>query len=270
MKLNVLLLAMLTWLVSAPASAIDYYILGVQDYVKNPILVVRDYEGLTAYLSKTLKTPVRVEAVKTYEDYQKKALAKRFHFMYSPPSMIMKAHLSAGYEPVVKVPGLLSASFMTMDPNIAFPEDMKGKRIGFYEKDAMITRLALAELKSMGIEPATYFKSITYYTDSNAVLNAMQYKLIDIGVANSSLFNNWTNRGHSLNLVLQGKGVPHLTFAVRGDLPVATKQLITQALLKAHTDKDGQDYFKFSSFPNFEVANLSDYDELVKFLNITK
>ncbi len=270
MKLNALLLAMLTWLVSAPASAIDYYILGVQDYVKNPILVVRDYEGLTAYLSKTLKTPVRVEAVKTYEDYQKKALAKRFHFMYSPPSMIMKAHLAAGYEPVVKIPGLLSASFMTMDPNIAFPEDMKGKRIGFYEKEAMITRLALAELKSMGIEPATYFKSVTYYTDSNAVLNAMQYKLIDIGVANSSLFNNWTNRGYSLNLVLQGKGVPHLTFAVRSDLPAATKQLITQALLKAHTDKDGQDYFKFSSFTNFEPAKVADYDELVKFLNITK
>lgn len=270
MKLNGILLTALIWLTSTPALAIDYYILGVQDYVKNPILVVRDYEGLTTYLSKTLKTPVRVEAVKTYDEYAKKAAAKRFHFMYAPPSMIMRANMSAGYEPVVKIPGLLSASFMTMDPNIAFPEDMKGKRIGFYEKDAMITQLALAELKNMGIDPATYFKSVTYYSDSNAVLNAMQYKLIDIGVANSSLFNNWTNRGYSLNLVLQGKGVPHLTFAVRGDLPAATKQLVTQALLKAQTDKDAQEYFKFSSFTNFEPAKVSDYDELVKFLRLTK
>jgi len=156
------------------------------------------------------------------------------------------------------------------DTNIAFPEDMKGKRIGFYEKDAMITQLALTELKNMGIDPATYFKSVTYYTDSNAVLNAMQYKLIDIGVANSSLFNNWTNRGNNLVLILQGKGVPHLTFAVRGDLPAAIKQEVTQALLKAQTDKDAQDFFKFTSFTNFEPAKLSDYDELVKFLHITK
>jgi phosphonate transport system substrate-binding protein len=182
----------------------------------------------------------------------------------------MKAHYTAGYEPVAKIPGVLSASFLTMDPNIAFPEDMKGKRIGFYEKDAMITALALKDLHNMGIDPAKYFKSVTYYSDSNAVLNAMQYKLIDIGVANSSLFNNWNNRGYNLVLVLQGKGVPHLTFAVRGDLPPATKQAVTQALLKAQQDRDGQDFFKISSFTNFEPAKVSDYDDMVKFLGITK
>lgn len=185
--------------------------------------------------------------------------------------MIMKANFTAGYEPVVKIPGLLSAAFMALsDANIAFPEDMKGKRIGFYEKDAMITQLALVDLKNEGFDPATFFKSVTYYSDSNAVINALQFKLIDIGVANSSLFNVWTNRGYNLNLVLQGKGVPHLTFAVRRDIPAATKQLVTQALLKAHTDKDGQDYFKFSSFTNFEPAKISDFDEMVKFLGITK
>ena len=264
-----LLLALIGW-VSVPAQAVDYYILGVQDYVKNPILVVRDYQGLANYLAKILKTPVRIEAVKTYDDYLKGASNKRFHFMYAPPSMIMKAHFAAGYEPVVKIPGLLSASFMTMDTNIAFPEDMKGKRIGFYEKDAMITSLALKHLQTIGVDPAKYFKSVTYYSDSNAVLNAMQYKLIDVGVANSSLFNNWSNRGYNLNLILQGKGVPHLTFAVRGDLPAATKQAVTQGLLKAQLDKDGQEFFKISSFTNFEPAKLSDYDELVKFLGLLK
>lgn len=270
MKLSTKLLILLIALFCLPARAADYYILGVQDYVKNPILVVRDYQGLANYLAKILKSPVRIEAVKTYDEYIKKAGNKRFHFMFAPPSMIMKAHLAAGYEPVVKIPGLLSASFMTMDTNIAFPEDMKGKRIGFYEKDAMITHLALKDLQASGIDPAKYFKSVTYYSDSNAVLNAMQYKLIDVGVANSSLFNNWTNRGYNLALVLQGKGVPHLTFAVRGDLPAVTKQAVTQGLLKAQSDKDGQDFFKLSSFVNFEPAQLSDYDEMVKFLGIVK
>lgn len=268
MKRSFMLLAWMIGVVCLPVRAADYYILGVQDYVKNPILVVRDYQGLANYLSRTLKTPVRIEAVKTYDEYLKKAAAKRFHFMYAPPLMIMRAHYAAGYQPVAKIPGLLSASFMTMDPSIAFPEDMKGKRIGFYEKDAMITQLALTELKNSGIDPAKYFKSVTYYSDSNAVLNAMQYKLIDIGVANSSLYNNWTNRGYNMVLVLQGKGVPHLTFAVRGDLPPAVTHEVTQALLKAHQDKDAQDFFKFSSFTNFEVAQLSDYDDLVKFLHI--
>lgn len=270
MQLFTKFLIVLIGLICLPARAADYYILGVQDYVKNPILVVRDYQSLANYLSRTLKTPVRIEAVKTYDEYMKKAKSQHFHFMYAPPSMIMQANLNAGYEPVVKIPGLLSAAFMTLDTNIAFPEDMKGKRIGFYEKDAMITHLALKDLQALGVDPAKYFKSVTYYSDSNAVLNALQYKLIDIGVANSSLFNNWTNRGYNLNLILQGKGAPHLTFAVRSDLPAATKQNITQALLKAHLDKDGQDYFKISSFTNFEPAKISDYADMVKFLGITK
>ncbi len=269
MKLGMNWLVACVWLVSGAVSAADYYVLGVQDYVKNPILVVRDYQGISAYLSRTLKKPVRVEAVKTYDEYIRKAGEKRFHFMYAPPSMIMKANRVAGYEPVVRVPGLLSAAFIAMaDSGIAFPEDMKGKRLGLYEKDAMITQLALADLKQGGIDPAKYFKSVTYYSDANDVLNALHYKLIDVGAANSSLFNVWSNRGHNLNIVLQGKGVPHLTFAVRGDLPPALKQQVTEALLKAHLDKEAQDYFRFTGFPNFEPAKLSDYDELVAYLSI--
>jgi ABC-type phosphate/phosphonate transport system substrate-binding protein len=269
MKLGAILAGLAALFASLSAAAADYYILGVQDYVRSPIIVVREYQGLAAYLGRAMGRPVRIEAVKTYDEYLKKAAAKHFDFMYAPPSMIVKANKVAGYEPIVKIPGLLSASFMAMaDTNIAFPEDMKGKRIGFYEKDAMITQLALAELQGMGIDPAKYFKSVTYYSDATGVLNAMQYKLIDIGVAASPLFNAWSNRGYNMNLVLQGKGMPHLTFAVRRDFPAASKEALTQALLKAHQDQEAADYFKFNGFPNFEPAKTSDYDDLAKFLNI--
>lgn len=267
MTLRTGLIGLIALLITLPALAADHYILGVQDYVRSPIIVVREYQGLANYLGRTLGKPVRVEAVKTYDEYMKKAQEKRYDFMYAPPSMIVKANRLAGYEPVAKIPGLLSAAFMALaDTNIAFPEDMKGKRIGFYEKDAMITQLALAELKSMGIDPAKYFKSVTYYSDATAVLNAMQYRLIDVGVAASPLFNAWSNRGYNLVLVLQGKGMPHLTFAVRKDFP--QKQQVVAALLKAHQDPEASEYFKFNGFPNFEPAQLSDYDELAKFLDI--
>lgn len=267
MKLIAALVGLVTLVAGMPALAAEHLVLGVQDYVRSPIIVVREYQGLANYLSRALKQPVRIEAVKTYDDYIKKAEAKRFDFMYAPPSMIVKANHAAGYEPVVKIPGLLSAAFLSMaDSNIAFPEDMKGKRIGLYDKDAMITQLALAELKGMGIDPAKYFSSVTYYSDATAVLNAMQYKLIDVGVAASSLYTAWSNRGYNLVLVLQGKGMPHLTFAVRKDYP--NKQALVQALLKAQQDAEASDYFKFNGFPNFEPAQLSDYDELAKFLAI--
>ena len=250
-----------------PAWAGNILILGIQDYNRSPILVVREYQGLTDYLSRILKQPVRVETVKTSDEYLKKAQAHRFAFMYGPPSMIMLAAKQSGYQPVAKIPGLLSAGFMSLSSTgIAFPEDMKGKRIGFTQKDSMITLLAMAQLKSMNIDPEKYFKSVHYYNDVDGVLSAMKYNLIDIGVANSGLFNAWVGKGYDINLILQGKGMPHLTFAVRNDLPDSMKTSISQALLKAHQDSEAQSYFKYSGFPSFEAAKPQDYEELIKLI----
>lgn len=263
MKKLQLIAALVMVMLNAGAWAEDILILGIQDYNKGPILLVSEYNGLTRYLSRTLKRPVRLESVKTRDEYLKKAQAKRFTFMYGPPSMILSANRLAGYQPVARVPGLLSAAFMSLSASgIAFPEDMKGKRIGFTDKDSMITQLGFAHLRGMGIDPAKYFKSISYYNDVDGVLAAMKLNLIDIGVANSGLFNAWTNKGYDINLIVQGKGVPHLTFALRGDLPESFRETVTQALLKASQDKDAQEYFRYSSFPGFEAAKLQDYAEL--------
>lgn len=272
MKRHILLAGFLALAVSwLPARAQDRaYLLGVISYGASAQMIASEYDGLTTYLSRTLKRPVRVEGARDFTTFGERAKAKRYHLMFVAPSAVIEANRSAGYLPVAKIPGLLSVSFMApTKSNIAFPEDMKGKRIGFTGKDAMITKLAFVELQKLGIkEPEKYFSSIAYYNDADGVLAGMQMNLIDIGVANSGLFNVWTNKGENMNLIHSGKGVPHLTFGVRGDLPEAERRAITEALLKATQDKDAQDFFRFSNFPGFEPARLSDYDELAKMLNI--
>lgn len=267
MKKVQLIAALLTGILNSSVWAAETLILGIQDYNKSPILLVSEYDGLTRYLSRVLKQPVRLESVKTRDEYLSKAQTKRFTFMYGPPSMILSANRLAGYQPVAKVPGLLSAAFMSLSSSgIAFPEDMKGKRIGFTDKDSMITQLGFAHLHGMGIDPAKHFRSIHYYNDVDGVLAAMKLNLIDIGVANSGLFNAWTNKGYDINLIMQGKGMPHLTFAVRGDLPEGFRESVTQVLLKAGQDKDAQDYFRYSSFPGFESAKMQDYADMERLL----
>lgn len=261
-------IALIAW---RPAMAQERaYLLGVISYGNSAQMIASEYHGLTEYLSRVLKRPVRVEGARDFSTFGERAKAKRYHFMFVAPSAVMEANRSAGYLPVVKIPGLLSVAFMAQTKtNIAFPEDMKGKRIGFTGKDAMITRLAFVELRQMGIKDFDkYFGSIAYYNDADGVLAGMQMNLIDVGVANSGLFNMWTNKGENMNLIHTGKGVPHLTFAVRGDLSESERRAITEALLKANTDKDVQDFFRFSNFPGFEPARLSDYDELTKMLDI--
>lgn len=270
-KLFWALCALLLSLAARPAlSDGKAYVLGVISYGNSAQMIASEYSGLTAYLGKVLKRPVRVEGARDFTTFGERAKARRYHLMFVAPSVVIEANRSAGYLPVAKVPGLLAVSFMALaKTNIAFPEDMKGKRIGFTGKDAMITKLAFVELQKMGIkDPEKHFASIAYYNDADGVLAGMQMGLIEIGVANAGLFNAWTEKGENINSIHTGKGVPHLTFGVRGDLPESERRAVAEALLKASQDKDAQDFLKFNNLPGFEAARLSDYDELVRTLNI--
>ena len=259
-SLAVVILAMGMNLVHAE----DQLVLGVQDYEKSPRVLAGEFKGLANYLADKLGQPVRVQASQSYKRYMANTKKKRYAFIYGPPSMAMEAYRTAGYEPVVKIPGVLSASFMTLSTSdVAFPEDMKGKRIGMPDDDSMMTKLAMAKLRSMKISPDGYFAKVQTFNDASDVISALKLNLIDIGVANSSLFNVWTGKGHNLNVVLTTDSAPHLTFSVNKDLPPDVKAKITQALLVAHKDPKAQAYFKNSGFPNFEPASMKDYQKIL-------
>jgi phosphonate transport system substrate-binding protein len=242
-------------------------ILGVQDYGKSPRMLTLEFRGLAEYLSKKLGQTIVVEATQSYERYLQQARSKRYAFMFGPPSMVMEANAAAGYMPVAKIPGLLSASFMSMaDGPIAFPEDMKGMRVGMPDEHSLMTMLALSTLREMKIDPKRYFSSVQTFNDAEDVISALKLGLIDVGVANSSLYNAWGARGYNLNMVLQSGSSPHLTFAIRDDLPPKTTAMLSEALLTAHKDGIGKTYFAQSGFPQFEAATLREYEGIKKLL----
>lgn len=250
-----------------PSMAADL-VLGVQDYGRSPRALSLEFRDMAAYLSKKLGQNVIVEPVQSYDRYMARAKQKSYAFMFGPPSMVMEANALAGYEPVAKIPGLLSAAFMSLaDGDIAFPEDMKGKRIGMPDENSLMTMLAFAKLREMNVNPRKYFSSVLVFNDAEDVKSALKLKMIDVGVANSSLFNAWGAQGHNLNLVLQSDGALHLTFAVRGDLPDDLKAKVRDALLTAHKDAGmTKGYFKRTGFPNFEATSMKDFDDVKKLL----
>jgi phosphonate transport system substrate-binding protein len=254
------------------AMAADALLLGVQDYSKSPRMISLEFRDMSKYLSAKLGQPVIVEPVQSYERYMERAKQKRYAFMFGPPSMVMEANALAGYEPVAKVPGLLSAAFMSLaDGSIAFPEDMKGKRIGMPDENSLMTMLAFAKLREMKVDPRKYFSNVMVFNDAEDVISALKLGMVDVGVANSSLYNAWSAQGFNLNLVLQSSGAPHLTFAVRDDLPAEIRTKVIEALLSAHKDPGmAKGYFKRTGFPNFEATSLKDYDSVKQLLAAQK
>lgn len=257
-----------TSLIACHAMAAGELVLGVQDYGKSPRMISLEYREMTKYLSDKLGQPVIVEPVQTYERFMERAKQNRYDIMFAPPSMVMEANALSGYQPVAKVPGMLSAAFMSLaDGSVAFPEDMKGKRLGMPDENSLMTILAFSKLRDMKIDPKKYFSSVMVFNDANDVISALKLGMVDVGVANSGLFNVWSAQGHNLNLVLQSPGSPHLTFAVKGTMPEDTKAKLTQALLNAGKDATlSKSYLKRTGFPGFEAASLKDYDGVKKLL----
>ena len=259
-------LLLLVWVTNAQAA--ETLFIGFIDYNRSPIQAVQDGRGFTSYMSRVLGVPVRIEVSRNYDKLMAEAKQKRFGMIFGPASFVMDANAVAGYEPVAAVPGQLAAAFITpASSGIAFPEDMQGKRIGFTDKHSMITRLALAKLKEMKINPATYFKSVTYYSDIDGLYTAFKYRLIDIGVPNSGIYAMWNNSGDSdFNLIMQSPGAPHLTFAVRSDYPPELKQKITQALLTADKDQYAMQSFRGAGIPKFEPVDMAQYKAMMSYI----
>ncbi len=256
-------------LVAGTASAQQTLMFGHQNFDTSPSELYSDFEGITNLLAKALKQPVRFESVKKVDAYLKRAADNRYVLMFAPPNMVVEAVKHGGYEPIAKVPGRLAPAFMSMTRSqIAFIEDMKGKRLGTTDKDSMMTKLGMLHLRNRGIDPEKYFSEVRHFADVNAVIFALANNMIDVGIANTTLYNVWTTLGYDLTLIEQGPGAPHLTFAVRGDLSATDKQAILQVLLNATKDPEAAVYFRKTGFPGVEPASMKDYTELVKRLQI--
>lgn len=256
-------------LVVGTASAQQALMFGHQNFDTSPSELYSDFEGMTNLLAKALKQPVRFESVKKVDAYLKRAADRRYVLIFAPPNMVAEAAARSGYEPIAKVPGRLAPAFMSMTRSqIAFVEDMKGKRLGTTDKESLMTLLGMLHLRNQGMNPEKYFSEVRHFADVNAVIFALANNMIDVGLANTTLYNVWTSRGYDLTLIEQAPGAPHLTFAVRGDLPTAEKQAILQVLLNAPKDPDAAVYFRKTGFPGIEPASMKDYAELVKRLDI--
>lgn len=260
-KFRLIAAALICGLLALPAWA-DNLIFGVQDYSKDPRMLELQFRGMAKYLSRELGQPVIVEAARSYGLYMQSAQNRRYALMFGPPNMILQAH-AAGYDPVARIPGRLSAAFVSLaQSGIAFPEDMKGKRLGMPDPDSLMAQLAMSKLAQGRMSPERGFARVLVLKSPDDALSALKLGLIDVGVVNSTLYEAWSARGYNLNLIAQSDSAPNLTFAVRNNLPAPLKAKLIKALMAASRDPDAASYFKITGFPGFEPASLKDLSGL--------
>jgi phosphonate transport system substrate-binding protein len=268
MRFRALLAALLTLLMAAayPAAGFadwrdDIKVLRVGFLAgDNPTYRTTQLEPFRAYLEGKLGIPVELVPSPTYDALIEAQSGGRIQYaIYSAASFATAAALCRCVEPVA-VPtaadggeGFYSILIARADGPIRSLADAKGARLALAGEDSVAGRLVpLKAFAGEGIVPSEYFSAVIDRPDPKAAVAALLAGEADLAVGWSSMTGDYAT-GYSTGVLTEMVGSADLTMdeirvvwqsplipfgphAVRSDLPVELRALLSAALLAMATE----------------------------------
>lgn len=133
----------------------------------------------------------------------------------APPHVVGSA-VRYGYAPVLGLDRQVQAVLVApASSGITTLAQAKGKRLGMPQEDSLVTYLVRGELNAANTTIKRHFGKVYETRYQDALLTCLQVRQCDAVAVERSLFNRWTADGEKLNLLMESRGVPGMTLAVR-------------------------------------------------------
>jgi phosphonate transport system substrate-binding protein len=221
-------------------------LMAVQGSHSLPVLA-HTIQPLVNHMERELGVSIRWETASRHKKLIGRITNKRYDLLFVDAPTTLHAYYKAGYYPVARIPGVISASFVGFVNGPALIlEDMKGLRIGYLRPMMLATQLAKRHLLDRGYQPEKFFKEEIYLANHNSALNALRHGRVDVISIASAVYaahdGEFDNR--DLIIIEQTQAVPQYAFSVRATLDRKMKNSIKQALLNAHRSPIAAEFFK--------------------------
>jgi ABC-type phosphate/phosphonate transport system substrate-binding protein/rhodanese-related sulfurtransferase len=236
--------------------------------VRNPDESYADYDTSKRYndfvrqIRESAGTPVKLIQYQSAFEAAKKGKEGNFDMILGPSHAIASL-MHAKFTPIAKLPEQMDSVFIVRkDSPITSLKNAKGARLAMPGFESLTTSLARAELNLQNIRPKSYFAEVRYHLMGEAALFGLKNKAYDIAVAREDSADEWlkTNPGR---IIFRSAQVPRQGFAIRNDVPAATQQRISAALLKYNGKTSLVRGMQFAS------ADAKDYSHIGSMLNTT-
>lgn len=236
----------------------------------------RMFQPLAHYLSVVTKRPVILETSKDFATFWKGVTQKRYDIVHYSQYHYLKSHKDQGYQVILKNieqghDTIASAIVVRTDSNIHSIADLKGKTIIFGgDKKAMQAYvIATYMLRKGGLKAGDYVEKFSK-NPPNAVL-AVFYRQADAAGAGDLVLSLpsviYQVDVSQLKYLVVGDQLPHLPWAVKGDMDPALKLKIQEAMLNLNKTPQGLRILKKIGFDGFAIATDAEYDrhrEIIK------
>ena len=187
---------------------------------------------LARYLGKAIGVPVVAEV--TYDLRRELADSRNpSGFMMMGPAHVIGSALRHGYEPVAQTSGDVQVAFVALKGSgIDSIIKAKGKRLFLPPEDSLATYMALAKFNAEGINPKTYFQSVTYSRFHAVALYALTIDFADIAVADLEVTKKFVASGNAV-IIETTKPLPAFGLVINPKVAPDIKEKVRRALLNA-------------------------------------
>jgi len=253
----------------ASSSAAGELVIGVFPRV-DAVETNRMFQPLARHLSEILGQPVVLETSKDFESFLNGVAQKRYDLVHFNQYHYIKSHKDQGYQVILKnieqgKDTLGAAIVVRADSNLRSVSDLKGKKVVFGgDRSAMQAYVSTTYLlRKGGLKKGDYVEEFSK-NPPNAVM-ATFFKQADAAGAGDHVLQIPTLAKQiniqQMRYLVTGDSLPHLPWAVKGDMPRELRTRIQQVMAGLNKTEEGKALLKRTTYDGFSAATDADYDK---------
>lgn len=248
-------------LLGSPVGAADI------NFVVQPIIdrdaTIKAFTPLAQYIAKA--TGKKVNLLTAYdfaEFWLTMKQGERYNLILDSAFYTEYRIKNMGYIPLVKVPGLVSYSLVSL-PDYGYFDatELVGKKIA-----SLIPPSPGGLVLSRMFPKATRQPVVVPVKDSEEALKLLLARKVDAAMVPTPLVFRAMNQGTDLSVLETSEQFPHITLSAAPSIDEATRKAITQALLEAPKTPQGKEMLKKIGFEQFEKASPELYNGYAQYL----
>ncbi len=237
------------------------------NFVVQPIIdreaTSKAFQPLADYIAKAAGKPVTLVAAYDFADYWlTMKQGKRYNLILDSPFYTDYRIKKMGYVPLVKVPGVVSYSLVSL-PNLAIfdPQELVGQKVA-----SLIPPSPGALVLARMFPKPTRQPVMVPVKDSTAALKLLRAGSVMAAMIPSPVAAQEMATAHDINVIATSEQFPHIALSAAPGIDEPTRAAIIKALLEAKDNPAGKEMLSKVGLPEFEPATAQIYDGYAKYL----
>ncbi len=239
-------------------------IFGILPFVSAEQLVIR-FSPLVHYLSKNLRTSVRIETAPNFVEFARRTHEdQRYDILFTAPHFYPQAHSKAGYQLIAGVdsPGMWAVIVVPGKSQIHSIDDLPGKRLATVHPAGLATLLVRKLLAEAGIDPDVDITMIATPSHDASLLSSY-HGVTDASALMSPPYEAASAKvRESMRIITKTESTPHIPISVSPRISASCATEIAELLLQMGTTAEGKKVLSHNSFSGFKKTSPEEYEKI--------